>query len=90
MTQSQQMSVQNQDPHTQSVWWVRTLLLWTLLGTLIGFVAGLLYNREAQDYVQQNEGKPPAANRAELFGLILALIGIVRQAAELGRPEQDE
>lgn len=90
MTQSQQPSTPHSDQQAQPSWWVRTLLLWTLLGTIIGFVAGLLYNREAQDYVQQNEGKTPVANRAELFGLILALIGIVRQAAELGRPEQDE
>ncbi|MFZ4828305.1 MAG: hypothetical protein ACOYLB_13215 [Phototrophicaceae bacterium] len=79
-----------QSSPAQSIWWVRTLLLWTLLGTIIGLLAGLLYNREAQEYVQSNQGQPPAPNRAELFGLVLALIGIVRQAAELGRPEQDE
>ena len=90
MKSPQNVTPPAQQSQTQPIWWLRTLLLWTLLGTTIGLVAGLLYNREAQAYVQRNEGKTPAPNRAELLGLILALIGIVRQAAELGRPEQDE
>jgi hypothetical protein len=69
-------------------WRTRAYLLWTLVGTIFGLIAGYFYIRAAKEYAARNDGNPPKLNTMELLGLLLAGLAAVRQIAELGKPDR--
>lgn len=72
----------------QMTWHTRAYLLWTMVGTGFGVLAGFLYTRAAKEHAARNGGKPPEPGTIELMGLIVAAIALVRQITELGKPNE--
>jgi len=69
-------------------WRTRSYLIWTALGTVLGVIAGYLYNRSAKEHAEHNGGQLPEPGTLELIGLVVAALAIVRQVAELGKLEE--
>lgn len=70
-------------------WRTRSYMLWTAAGALFGVLSGYMYTRAAAEHAERNGDKPPAPGTMELMGLALAALAVVRQVAELGKPNED-
>ncbi|MFQ6015838.1 MAG: hypothetical protein ACE5NP_10385 [Anaerolineae bacterium] len=73
------------------------LLLGAALGGLIGAVAALLYLRQVEREVLEEEGQPEAAplrkrqiTLGDLMRLAAAVIGLIHQLATLGKEETEK
>ncbi|MEO0561762.1 MAG: hypothetical protein AAF125_06595, partial [Chloroflexota bacterium] len=70
-------------------WRTRSYMMWVAAGAFMGTLSGFLYNRAAREYAERNGDNPPRPGTLELVGLLVAAIAIVRQATELGRPDEE-
>ena len=64
----------------------RILLMGIGFGALLGLVSSYLYTRG----VEENEGPDAGVSTAQLLGVTLTVIGLVRQIAELGKPKKND
>ncbi|MCY3866650.1 MAG: hypothetical protein OXG68_14530 [Chloroflexi bacterium] len=72
-------------PHSNA----RILLTGAILGALLGTISSYLYARAAE------EGGGDASDRSsvstgQILALLLAIVGLVRQIAELGKPKKED
>ncbi len=67
----------------------RIIIAGAALGALVGLVSSYLYARGAEAGDAEQEARP-AVGAGQLLSVLLTLIGLVRQIAELGRPDKDE
>jgi hypothetical protein len=74
------------DPN--SGWKRNSYVLGTLAGSVLGALTAYLYNRAAEEEAERNGGQPAKIPSGQLIGLSLAVLGIVRQITELGRPSK--
>ncbi len=65
-------------------WKLRTYGMGLLGGTVFGLIAAYLYARAAEEDVAQG-GKPQQLSTAQLIGLALTTLGLIRQIAESGK-----
>lgn len=70
-------------------WQTRSYMLWTAAGALFGVLSGYMYTRAAKEHADRNGDQPPPPATMELMGLVLAALAMVRQVAELGKPNED-
>lgn len=75
-------------PPPESNWKTRALFTGTMFGTVFGFVAAYLYTRAAEEDQRAGGSPQNRIQTGDLIGLGLALLGVVRQIAELGRSPQ--
>jgi hypothetical protein len=68
-------------------WKAQVYVLGTAIGTIIGFLSSYLYARAAEDDADQ-KGKPERISTMQLLTLGVALLGLIRQITELGRPQK--
>jgi hypothetical protein len=80
------MTNQETRPFDRSAWRRRTLLIGGGVGLLVGVLSAFLYLRAADEHIRK-QGVPPPAGNGELIGLALAVLAVVRQISELGRPD---
>ncbi|MCS7070703.1 MAG: hypothetical protein NZM00_04305 [Anaerolinea sp.] len=80
------MTSQETQQFDRSAWRSRTLVIGGAAGLLVGLLSALLYLRAADEHVRK-QGVPPPAGNGELIGLALAVLAVVRQISELGRPD---
>lgn len=80
------MTNQELQPFDRAAWRNRTLIIGGVIGIMVGVLSALLYMRAADEHIRKQGGPPPAQN-GELIGLALAILAVVRQISELGRPE---
>lgn len=66
----------------QVSWKSRTYLAGTVLGGVIGLLAAYLFARTAEE---NTDHQPPQIATTQLIGIGLALLGIMRQIAEMGK-----
>lgn len=71
-------TTQAANPRTQSY------VIGAAIGLLVGLLSAYLYNRAASDYGPLPDGRN-RVQTGEVLGLGLALLGVVRQIAEMGR-----
>ena len=64
----------------------RTYALGVILGAVAGLLAAVLYARAAEEE-RRAGGEPQGLQTGQLITISLALLGIVRQVAEMGRPD---
>jgi len=57
-------------------------------GLFSGLVGAYLFNRAAQEATKDGDIKP--IETAQMFGLLMAIITVLRQVAELARPPQSK
>ncbi len=65
----------------------RILMLGVSFGAVCGLVSSYLYTRAAEE-----NGEQDAASRSvstgQLLAILLAILGVIRQVAELGKPKK--
>ena len=66
-------------------WKRQNYILGTMVGMILGTLAAYLYNRAAEEDAERQGGKPSPVSTTQLIGLSLALLGVIRQIAELGK-----
>lgn len=57
------------------------------LGALIGLISSYLYTRAAEEHGDGDAGSAGSVSTGQLLAVLLAVIGLVRQIAELGKPK---
>jgi hypothetical protein len=67
-------------------WKPRTYTLGALVGAAFGFLAAYLYARAAEEDAERSGGKPKPVGTGEMIGLGLAVLALIRQVSELGKP----
>ncbi len=60
----------------------------TAIGLVIGMIAAYLYNRTVEEDAVRNGGQPSPIQTAQLIGLSLSALGLLRQIADLGKPSK--
>lgn len=60
------------------------------LGALLGLISSYLYTRAAEENGNVEAGAPGSVSTGQLLALLLAILGLVRQIAELGKPKKDD
>jgi NhaP-type Na+/H+ or K+/H+ antiporter len=68
-------------------WKSKTYLSGVLGGALLGALAAYLYARAAEED-EDNGGKKPSLQTGQLLSLSLAILGLIRQFAEAGKPKK--
>lgn len=66
----------------------RVLLLGVGFGALVGLVSSYLYTRAAEEADGADAATPRPVSTGQLLAIVLAILGLVRQVAELGKPKK--
>lgn len=69
----------------QSNWRRQAYIVGAAVGSLLGLLSAYMYTRAAEEDAER-KGKPNRVQTGDLLGLGLALLAVVRQVAELGKP----
>jgi len=64
----------------------RILLMGLGLGAVVGLVSSYLYTRTASENQNADGGKAKSVSTGQLLGIMLTILGLVRQIADLGKP----
>jgi H+/Cl- antiporter ClcA len=67
-------------------WKTQSYALGAVAGLFLGLLGAYFYVRAAEDYVDTT-GNYPRAQTGEMIGLGLAGLAMVRQIAEMGKPD---
>lgn len=62
-----------------------TYLIGIVFGALTGLFAAVLYSRAAEEE-RRSGGEPQALQTGQIITLGLALLGVIRQVADMGHP----
>ena len=60
------------------------------LGALLGLVSSYLYTRAAEEDGNPEAGAPASVSTGQVLAILLAMLGLVRQIAELGKPKKND
>ena len=66
----------------------RIMLAGAGLGALIGCLSSYLYTRAAAEHANSETGAPEPVSTGQLLAILLAVLGLVRQIAALGKPSK--
>lgn len=69
----------------QQSWKTRVYLIGGAVGSIIGLLSAYLFSRTAEENLDR---KPAAIPTTQLLGLGLAVLGVIRQIAELGKDKK--
>ncbi len=72
-------------PANETDWKTRIYLTGAMLGTLFGLIAAYLFNRAAEE---NEDRRPPKVPTSQILALTLAVLGLARQIAELGKDKK--
>ena len=68
----------------------RIVIAGAALGAALGMLSSYLYTRAAEENDGAEAGAPNTISTGQALALVLAILGIVRQIAELGKPKKDD
>lgn len=68
----------------------RIILAGAALGAALGLLSSYLYTRAAEECDNPEAGAPGSVSTGQALAVLLAILGLVRQIAELGKPKKDE
>lgn len=60
------------------------------LGALIGLISSYLYTRAAEEHGDSDDGYRTPLSAGQVLAVLVAVIGLVKQIAELGKPKKGE
>lgn len=69
-------------------WKQQAYLIGALGGALLGFLSAYLFARAAEEDAERRGGKPTPIKTTQLLSLSLALLGLIRQISEMGKPSK--
>lgn len=68
----------------------RIILVGAGLGALLGLISSYLYAKAAEENDDGEAGPGGSISTGQLLAVLLAMLGLVRQIAELGKPNDDK
>ena len=68
----------------------RVIILGAGLGALLGLISSYFYTRAADENVDSEAGNANSVSTGQMLGVLLTVLGLVRQIAELGKPKEDK
>lgn len=66
----------------------RIMITGISIGAVFGLVSSYLYTRAAEENDNPDAGKTESISTGQMLALLLAIIGVVRQISELGKPSK--
>ena len=66
----------------------RIMLTGLGIGAVFGLISSYLYTRAAEENDNPDAGTSSSISTGQLLALLLAIIGVVRQISELGKPDK--
>ncbi len=82
------MTEQQKDETKPQVEKGRILLTGLGLGALVGLLSSYLYARAAEEHADSEAGAAASISTGQALAVLLAVLGVVRQIAALGKPEK--
>ncbi len=79
---------QQQDETKLQVERARILLTGLGLGALVGLLSSYLYARAAEENANAETGAVESISTGQALAVLLAVLGVVRQIAALGKPDK--
>ena len=76
--------IQMQDEQNTQ-WQRQAYVIGIVAGAALGLVTAMLYTRAAQEDAERNHGKPTPIPTGQLIGLLLTVLGLIRQITEAGK-----
>ena len=67
----------------------RIIIAGAALGAALGLLSSYLYTRAAEEHGNSEPDAPGSISTGQLLAVLLAILGLVRQIAELGKPKKD-
>lgn len=68
----------------------RIIVIGAGLGALLGLISSYLYTKAAEEHGDSEAGPGGNISTGRLLAVLLAVLGLVRQIAELGKPKEDK
>ena len=68
----------------------RIMLTGLGLGAVLGLISSYLYTRAAEENDNPDAGKAESVSTGQLLAIMLAVLGLVRQIVELGKPKKSD
>ena len=68
----------------------RIIVAGAALGAMLGLLSSYLYTRAAEENGNPEAGAPGSVSTGQALAVLLAILGLVRQIAELGKPKKDD
>ena len=66
----------------------RNLMLGVGMGAICGLIASYLYSRAAEEHDDSDTGAVRSISTGQWLAVLLAVLGVIRQVAELGKPKK--
>ncbi len=82
------MIEQQQDETKLEVARSRILMTGLGLGALVGLLSSYLYARSAEEHANAETGAVESISTGQALAVLLAVLGVVRQIAALGKPDK--
>ena len=68
----------------------RIIVAGAALGAMLGLLSSYLYTRAAEENGNPEAGAPGSVSTGQALAVLLAILGLVRQIAELGKPKKED
>ncbi len=68
----------------------RIIVIGAGLGALLGLISSYLYTKTAEENGDSEAGPGASISTGQLLAVLLAVLGLMRQIAELGKPKDDK
>ena len=68
----------------------RIIVAGAALGAALGLLSSYLYTRAAEENDNPEAGGLGSVSTGQALAVVLAILGLVRQIAELGKPKKDD
>jgi len=81
-------SVQQQDSLQERK--ARIIFAGAAVGAVLGLLSSYLYTRAAEESDNPEAGAPGSVSTGQALAVLLGILSLVRQIAELGKPKKDE
>lgn len=80
-----QNNLQTTPQTPDNAWKTRTYALGLIAGAVMGLISAYMFTRAAEE---NDDGKPNAIPTGTLIGILLSVLGLIRQIAESGKPKK--